>query len=1090
MRQSIPSMATSGALKIPPLGSFVKSQERPELGLGKVLEITRENAHVEYFVSSAERILDLLPISSLVRVRLENQTRCYYETDEGFKAGRIEMWDKDHYWVRSPNNVREFLPEADLYIRCNKRIEDPTEILVEKTIETPFFFQHRQAFVRSQVEQRAASQGLSALLSAGIRLYPHQVEVIRRVLEDPIQRYLLADEVGLGKTIEAGVLLRQFLIDEPEGRILIVVPSHLQEQWIRELDGKLGLLDFETPYQLITPDEILTHDYDKEYVALVIDEAHHLASGAFSSDKKLNRQFQRLRMLAKKTPRVLLLSATPVLHNEQDYLAMLHLLDPDSYPLDDIEGFKQRIAARQSIGKLLLNLKEKSHPAPLKMALQRVEKAFPEDAYVQRSVSKILEVIQDEAVRIPLVRALRVHLSETYRLHRRMLRNRRDSVEEVLNHRGTFTAEYDLDDQVGEIVSLIEEWRAALQHALQEHHPGDRTDWQTLYLLLVTAAGSWLGLLDALIETRLGKPAPAWLVRDLSPTELVTLTKLPLFPEEADWLRGMQKMMRSFSDGEGDRIELLRELLLHHFSVRFGQGNARVVVFTGFQKVAEEIYQGLAKAFGTKGIAKHLRDYNAEARDAELKRFQKDPTCWLFICDVSGEEGLNLQDADAIIHFDLPFHPNRVEQRMGRLDRLGRRKDLKTWALAGSEHELSLQECWIEILQNGFGVFNQSIAGLQFLIDEHLPHLLTTAFEQGATGLRNEAEQLREAIEIELERIAEQQAIDEIDVREQGATFAFDRLKSMDDSWEKHSKALQGLAENVLQFRSVKAREGGFFYRYLDRTLVPSGQFLPFCQSQEFSPAVFSREEVTNHAGVRVYRMGHPFVDSLADYLQWDDRGKVFAMWRSDDRWPATDDPWVGFYFSFLVEADLKVAQTSMLKAWGDLADLRALRRRADALFSPLFFTIAINALTGEECAPLVKEILQKPWGKESSLNLGSRLRYLDDFIGPSQWPEVCRQVRTSAEQSLRAREDLNSHISKSLQLTNAHYERRLAQLKQRQLRGTEGGDIRLQEALKREITYEELLLNALIQGIQKPCIRLDSIGFAAISQMLPPSET
>src|SRR5947209_2275548 len=90
---------------------------------------------------------------------------------------------------------------------------------------------HRVTAPVALLRQRAASRGMSGLLSSRIELHSHQVEVIRRVLEDPVQRYLLADEVGLGKTIEAGAILRQYLIDDPSGQALVIVPPLLAQQW-------------------------------------------------------------------------------------------------------------------------------------------------------------------------------------------------------------------------------------------------------------------------------------------------------------------------------------------------------------------------------------------------------------------------------------------------------------------------------------------------------------------------------------------------------------------------------------------------------------------------------------------------------------------------------------------------------------------------------------------------------------------------------------------------------------------------------------------------------------------------------------------
>ncbi|NJL11517.1 MAG: DEAD/DEAH box helicase [Calothrix sp. SM1_7_51] len=85
---------------------------------------------------------------------------------------------------------------------------------------------------------------MTGVLSANIQLLPHQVEVVRRVLSDPIQRYLLADEVGLGKTIEAGAIIRQYFLDNPSGDVLVLAPQYLLEQWRLEMETKFYISQF------------------------------------------------------------------------------------------------------------------------------------------------------------------------------------------------------------------------------------------------------------------------------------------------------------------------------------------------------------------------------------------------------------------------------------------------------------------------------------------------------------------------------------------------------------------------------------------------------------------------------------------------------------------------------------------------------------------------------------------------------------------------------------------------------------------------------------------------------------------------------
>jgi ATP-dependent helicase HepA len=132
------------------------------------------------------------------------------------------------------------------------------------------------------VRQRAAAGGLTGLLSAPIALERHQVEVVRRVLHDPVQPYLLADEVGLGKTIEAGVIVRQHILDHPrDHRVLVIVPEQLQGQWESELRERLQVGAAYGHRVTIVALEELNQQPLASLAAtlLVIDEAHQAVAG-------------------------------------------------------------------------------------------------------------------------------------------------------------------------------------------------------------------------------------------------------------------------------------------------------------------------------------------------------------------------------------------------------------------------------------------------------------------------------------------------------------------------------------------------------------------------------------------------------------------------------------------------------------------------------------------------------------------------------------------------------------------------------------------------------------------------------------------
>jgi ATP-dependent helicase HepA len=302
-----------------PLHQFVQSTAT-DLGVGKLVEADEDGqAVVEYFPSPVQpRHRVCVRAGSVQPAILDRQTRVYFRDPQTgrWRAGRVlepKGWD---YFVAFPNDDRQIVACEHLFVRWDRPIDDPTGYLAIRINETPRFHRGRFPLVEALVEQRRCCSGMTGLLSSVIYLESYQVEVVRRVLQDPVQRYLLADEVGLGKTVEAGVLIRQYVLDRPKShQVLVLVPDHLVEQWRDELTlrFRLGPLLDRSVHVRATSSAIPAHPQPG---MLVLDEAHHLAAWASQPVASLHRhKFDRLRELAHRAERLLLLSATPVLYD-------------------------------------------------------------------------------------------------------------------------------------------------------------------------------------------------------------------------------------------------------------------------------------------------------------------------------------------------------------------------------------------------------------------------------------------------------------------------------------------------------------------------------------------------------------------------------------------------------------------------------------------------------------------------------------------------------------------------------------------------------------------------------------------------------
>src|SRR5262249_47544116 len=168
--------------------------------------------------------------------------------------------------------------EHQLRVRWNRPLTDPVSAVANGFCDSPEYYEARCAFLDQMVRQRSASRGFSAVLSAPFELYPHQLDTVARVLSDPVLRYLLADEVGLGKTIEAGLVLRQLFLDDTQATALVSVPAALVDQWGEELRNRLLLDDaiMARRLRLVSHEETADAGRLREHTLIVVDEAHRL----------------------------------------------------------------------------------------------------------------------------------------------------------------------------------------------------------------------------------------------------------------------------------------------------------------------------------------------------------------------------------------------------------------------------------------------------------------------------------------------------------------------------------------------------------------------------------------------------------------------------------------------------------------------------------------------------------------------------------------------------------------------------------------------------------------------------------------------
>jgi ATP-dependent helicase HepA len=1081
-------------------GTFVNTDDG--LGVGKLISVNEKVGKVSFFHSITQYEEKEYSLDKLTRDYLHPHTRVYVKIEENhWKIGRIINWQFQDdntvkYQVQFPNKHFEYHEEGDLEVRCLKPLTDPAEVLAFGGIETQFFHDRRKPVIDMLIELRAASQSMIALLSSSIEFLPHQLEVVRRVLEDPLQRYLLADDVGMGKTIEAGVIIRQCLLDEPSSQIAILAPPHLVNQWQHELADKFRIQHLSSSV-LVLPYAQVVQIQDKNLDMLVIDEAHHVVTQPKKVGIKVGIKVeiseaicQLIKTQALASKKLLLLSANPILGHEEIMLAMLRLLDADTYHLEDLSTFKEKVNKRQEYGRLLLGLRPDADE--LHQKAEQAYKLFSDDAIVTDLATQLIKSVQNENIvqTKQLCHQLRSVIADTYRIHDRVIRTRRSDMQgwefmprgpQILDENpinlSHVRVEIDEDKRLPILINLLEQWREASQSALIES-PIKEILFARRYVRLFEALGcgvdEFAQALDQLDETQ--------------STEEDSL-------EEAEIIAAMRITLAE-SSGEFDRYAVIIQCLIQlRKTIQKSKEKSpiKIIVFSSSSIDAQYLYQRLIAAFAQSEVYALLTEsvLSEKATSSLAHQFGSDDKAWLLVCDRRGEEGQNLHFADAILHLDLPFSSNHIEQRIGRLDRFGRKMSvIRHRVLLPSDEDNSPWLAWYELLAHGFQIFNRSISDMQFLLEKIEKKLILQFYRLGVQGLMNRVDSIQSQLQVVRERLDEEYALDQITMRTKGKNL-FNAIEIAEEKEDTIKQAINVWLLDVLKFsrHSISQNKEPFGFHkepfclhWNKRTLIPRSPWQSLFQASLDSPLAYRRSIAVHQRNVDLIRCGSHLVEVLEQLLQWDDRGTVFATWRVEPAW-MNKTIWMGFRLCYVVRADLHLKGTIF-----ENENLRSLQRRADGLLPPWTVTLHIDSNLEEVSDSHILKILERPYQDKPStasrdFNLGSRLDTLYSAIEPRVFTSKCRQAREISERRLRENPVFRERLNKAITVANAQIKHCNAHLQQRK----EAQERELSQNQVLDVNHNIALNEMLLQSIKKPLVRLDAIGFFVISGS-PPS--
>lgn len=551
---------------------------------------------------------------------------------------KIEAWGYISYKVFNPATGRVYKANEEQLSSSGSTMQYDENYL-------------RYVTLLSKIKNETAGGFLSSLAS-GIIPLPHQLHVLNRAMETNNIRYILADEVGLGKTIEAGMIIRELKSRGLVSRILVVCPTGLVTQWASEMQEKFHekfqvilpsdydtirrLTDNDDVYgqfdQVISPmdsikpiekhagwSEEKVEKYNEERIysiinsgwdLIIIDEAHRVAgsSGEVARYKLGN-------LLAQASPYLLLLSATPHNGKTEPFLRLIRLLDADAFP-------NAKSIVREQVAPYLI----------------RTEKREAIDnngnLLFKNRITHLVTISWDERNNLQreLYEMVSSYVSETYN---KALRNRKKNMclifLLIIMQRMVTSSTAAIQQSLERRLSVLKEQRTCVGNLKEE----DLDE---------------LNIEDGVEEA----------------IEAISLD-MDLEIEELQQIVSLAKQAQF-----QNRDAKVEPLIMEIDAILSADRSQKIIIFTEFvatQKYLQELLVNIGYS-----VTILNGGMSIDERNAAMQEFRTSTS--IFISTDAGGEGLNLQFANIIINYDLPWNPMKIEQRCGRVDRIGQQRDV------------------------------------------------------------------------------------------------------------------------------------------------------------------------------------------------------------------------------------------------------------------------------------------------------------------------------------------------------------------------------------------------------------------------------
>lgn len=517
-----------------------------------------------------------------------------------------------------------------------------------------------------------------AVHTSAIEPLPHQISAVyQEMLPRLPLRYILADDPGAGKTIMTGLFLKELIIRGDLKRCLIVSPGNLAEQWQDELYRKFNLrfdiltndriesavggnVFAETNYCIARLDKLSRNEALQEKLKvtdwdlIVVDEAHKMSATVWGGEIKYTRRFQLGRLLSSITRNFLLLTATPHNGKDEDFQLFMSLIDQDRFEGAARSG-NQAVDVSDVMRRLVKEDLLKFDGTPL----------FPE----RRAYTVNYDLSPREAA---LYSAVTTYVQDEFNRADQLNSDRKNTVGFALT-----ILQRRLASSPEAIYQSLRRRRERLENRLQEEKLGKRAaEFRTS-----------IDYSDDYDEDDLPSSELEETEENVA-DQASAATTISELEAEIKILRNLERMANEVrASGEDRKWDELSKLLQDNSAMFSPDGQReKLIIFTEHRDTLRYLTDKIRSLFGTDTsvVTIHGGMLRDERRKVE-ELFKQDKEVRILIATDAAGEGINLQRAHLMVNYDLPWNPNRLEQRFGRIHRIGQTEVCHLWNLVSQE---------------------------------------------------------------------------------------------------------------------------------------------------------------------------------------------------------------------------------------------------------------------------------------------------------------------------------------------------------------------------------------------------------------------